>query len=105
MASFSYGTAADGAYALKDIDLSVEEGTFVGLIGPGAPESRRWQARSAGAIPTIMGALPWPFTLVAGLDTCEVSLTDIAKVSRLSPPSYQTLRWWPPCMKDAVVWP
>lgn len=54
--SFSYGTAADGAYALKDIDLSVEEGTFVGLIGPRVPESRRWRAPSPAPSPTIIGA-------------------------------------------------
>lgn len=78
--SFSYGTATDGAYALKDIDLSVEEGTFVGLIGPSGAGKSTLASAITGAIPHHYRGRLFGSTLVAGLDTCEVSLTDIAKV-------------------------
>ena len=79
--SFSYGTAADGAYALKDIDLSVEEGTFVGLIGPSGAGKSTLASAITGAIPHHYQGHLFGSTRVAGLDTCEASLTDIAKVA------------------------
>lgn len=78
--SFSYGTATDGAYALKDIDLSVEEGTFVGLIGPSGAGKSTLANAITGAIPHHYRGRLFGSTLVAGLDTCEAPLTDIAKV-------------------------
>lgn len=78
--SFSYGTATDGAYALKDIDLSVEEGTFVGLIGPSGAGKSTLANAITGAIPHHYRGRLFGSTLVAGLDTYEAPLTDIAKV-------------------------
>lgn len=79
--SFSYGTAADGAYALKDIGLSIEEGTFVGLIGPSGAGKSTLASAITGAIPHHYRGRLFGSTLVAGLDTCKASLTDIAKVA------------------------
>ncbi len=78
--SFSYGTATAGAYALKDIDLSVEEGTVVGLIGPSGAGKSTLASAITGAIPHHYRGRLFGSTLVAGLDTCEAPLTDIAKV-------------------------
>lgn len=77
--SFAYGTTADGAYALKDIDLSIEEGTFVGLIGPSGAGKSTLASAITGAIPHHYQGRLFGSTRVAGLDTCEASLTDIAK--------------------------
>ena len=79
--SFAYGNAADGAYALKDIDLSIEEGTFVGLIGPSGAGKSTLASAITGAIPHHYQGRLFGSTLVAGQDTCEASLTDIAKVA------------------------
>ncbi len=78
--SFSYGTAAGGAYALKDIDLAIEEGTFVGLIGPSGAGKSTLASAITGAIPHHYRGRLFGSTRVAGFDTCEASLTDIAKV-------------------------
>lgn len=77
--SFSYTTASDGAYALKDIDLSIEEGTFVGLIGPSGAGKSTLASAITGAIPHHYQGRLFGSTRVAGLDTCEASLTDIAR--------------------------
>lgn len=76
--SFAYGQTKP--LALKDLNLAIEEGGFVGVIGPSGAGKSTLASVLSGAIPHhYMGRL-YGETRVAGLDTCEASLTDIATI-------------------------
>lgn len=76
--SFAYGQTKP--LALKDLNLAIEEGGFVGVIGPSGAGKSTLASVLSGAIPHhYMGRL-YGETRVAGLDTCEASLTDIAMI-------------------------
>ena len=75
--SFSYGS--DAAHALDGISLTVEEGAFVGVIGPSGAGKSTLAACLSGAIPHHYTGELFCSTVVAGRDTCDVTLTDISR--------------------------
>ena len=78
--SFSYETEPNGAFALADIDLSIEEGALVGVIGPSGAGKSTLASLISGAIPHHYTGRLFGSTKVAGVDTCDASLTDIARL-------------------------
>ena len=76
--SFAYGEQAD--LALANINLAIDEGSFVGIIGPSGAGKSTLASILSGAIPHHYSGSLYGETRVAGLDTCEVTLTDIARV-------------------------
>ena len=76
--SFAYGEQAD--LALANINLAIDEGSFVGIIGPSGAGKSTLASILSGAIPHHYSGSFYGETRVAGLDTCEVTLTDIARV-------------------------
>lgn len=78
--SVSYSYPNCSAQALNELSLSVQEGDFVGIVGPfGAGKSTLALALS-GAIPHHFRGNFFGKILVAGMDTCTVALTDISKI-------------------------
>lgn len=76
--SFAYGQTDE--LALKNLNLTIEEGSFVGVIGPSGAGKSTLASVLSGAIPHHYTGSLFGETRVAGLDTCEASLTDIAQV-------------------------
>ena len=76
--SFAYGEQAD--LTLANINLAIDEGSFVGIIGPSGAGKSTLASILSGAIPHHYSGSLYGETRVAGLDTCEVTLTDIARV-------------------------
>lgn len=76
--SFSYG--ASERLALHDINLSIDEGAFIGIIGPSAAGKSTLASVLSGAIPHHYPGRFYGEALVAGIDTCKATLTDIARV-------------------------
>ena len=75
--SFSYGS--DAAHALDNISLTVDEGDFIGIIGPSGAGKSTLAACLSGAIPHHYTGELFGTTVVAGQDTCDVTLTDISR--------------------------
>ena len=75
--SFSYGS--DAQAALDHISLSVEAGDFLGVIGPSGAGKSTLAACLSGAIPHHFTGVLYGSTVVAGNDTCTVTLTDISR--------------------------
>ena len=76
--SFSYDKAS--ARALRDVNLSIAPGEFVGVIGPSGAGKSTLAAILCGAIPHHHRGSFYGAAHVDGCDTCEISLTDIARV-------------------------
>ena len=76
--SFSYDKAS--ARALSDVNLSIAPGEFVGVIGPSGAGKSTLAATLCGAIPHHHRGSFYGAAHVDGRDTCEISLTDIARV-------------------------
>ena len=75
--SFAYGHQE--GYALRDVSLSIEEGSFVGVIGPSGAGKTTLAAVLSGAIPHHHAGRLYGETRIVGVDTCEASITDIAQ--------------------------
>ena len=76
--SFSYDKAS--VRALRDVNLSIAPGEFVGVIGPSGAGKSTLAATLCGAIPHHHRGSFYGAAHVDGRDTCEISLTDIARV-------------------------
>ena len=76
--SFSYSQEA--SRALTDVSLCIEQGEFVGIIGPSGAGKSTLAAVLSGAIPHHYRGAFYGAARVEGRDTCEISLTDIARV-------------------------
>lgn len=76
--SFSYGGETDRA--LDHVTLEVRAGEFVGVVGPSGAGKSTLAAVMSGAIPHHFRGSFFGAARVDGRDTCEVSLTDIARV-------------------------
>lgn len=76
--SFSYGASSQAA--LDHVSLSIQEGEFVGVIGPAGSGRSTLAAVLSGAIPHHFHGQLYGVTYVQGLDTCEATLTDISSV-------------------------
>lgn len=76
--SFTYADA--GVCCLRDITLAIDEGTFVGIIGPSGAGKTTLTHVCSGAVPHHFSGKFFGAARVAGMDTCTVSLTDIARV-------------------------
>lgn len=79
--SFSYDDAdATEAQALSDITLSVQPGDFMGILGPSGAGKSTLASVMSGAIPHHFAGQLFGATYVAGNDTCDITLTDIARI-------------------------
>ncbi|WP_455138069.1 ABC transporter ATP-binding protein [Thermophilibacter sp.] len=76
--SFSYG--GETSRALDHVTLEVRAGEFVGVVGPSGAGKSTLAAVMSGAIPHHFRGSFFGAARVDGRDTCEVSLTDIARV-------------------------
>ncbi len=76
--SFTY-TDSD-APALEHVSLEVREGEFVGVTGPSGAGKSTLAAVMSGAVPHHFKGQLFGAAYVGGMDTCEVSLTDISRL-------------------------
>ena len=79
MSDVSFADGHQEGYALRDVSLSIEEGSFVGVIGPSGAGKSTLAAVLSGAIPHHHAGRLYGETRIAGVDTCEASITDIAQ--------------------------
>ncbi|MGI6754918.1 MAG: ABC transporter ATP-binding protein [Atopobiaceae bacterium] len=76
--TFSYSQGDETA--LSHVSLSLNEGDFVGILGPSGAGKSTLAACLSGAIPHHFRGELYGATIIEGMDTCEVSLTDISQV-------------------------
>ena len=75
--SFSYGSSE--TRALDDVSLDIRAGEFVGVIGPSGAGKSTLASVMSGAVPHHFAGKLYGATLVDGRDTCDITLTDIAR--------------------------
>ena len=76
--SFRYREGADPI--LKGIDLSIPDGAFVGVTGAAGSGKSTLTYAINGIIPHCYPGDFYGSVRVDGVDTCEVSLTDISRL-------------------------
>ena len=76
--SLDSSEAQDSTFALKDVSLSVESGEFVGIIGPSGSGKTTLASFFSGAIPHHYSGELLGSVKIAGQDTNNLALTNIA---------------------------
>lgn len=76
--SLDSSKAQDSTFALKDVSLSIESGEFVGIIGPSGSGKTTLASLFSGAIPHHYSGELLGSVKIAGQDTKNLALTNIA---------------------------
>ncbi len=76
--SLDSSKAQDSTFALKDVSLSIESGEFVGIIGPSGSGKTTLASLFSGAIPHHYSGELSGSVKIAGQDTKNLALTNIA---------------------------
>ncbi|MFU0542102.1 ABC transporter ATP-binding protein [Gardnerella pickettii] len=76
--SLDSSKAHDSTFALKDVSLSIESGEFVGIIGPSGSGKTTLASLFSGAIPHHYSGELSGSVKIAGQDTKNLALTNIA---------------------------
>lgn len=77
---FSFRYRATSDYAVRDANLSVPEGSLVGITGPAGSGKSTLACAIAGAVPHCFAGDFHGSVEVAGIDTVQAALVDIARL-------------------------
>lgn len=77
---FSFRYREGNEPTVRDIDLSIQAGQFVGITGPAGSGKSTLTYAFNGIIPHCYPGDFYGSVKIAGMDTCEVTLTDISRV-------------------------
>ncbi|AEB06847.1 ABC transporter related protein [Coriobacterium glomerans PW2] len=75
----SYSYAGQDTRALDAVDLAIDPGDFVGIVGPSGSGKSTLARVMSGAIPHHFDGDFYGAALIDGSDSCEISLTDISR--------------------------
>ncbi|WP_449315953.1 energy-coupling factor ABC transporter ATP-binding protein [Rubneribacter sp.] len=75
---FSFQYREGGEPTVRDINLSIPAGTFVGITGPAGSGKSTLTYAMNGIVPHCYPGDFYGSVLVGGLDTCETALTDLS---------------------------